>query len=158
MLKSPIMTVKTIPRPRPPRQHQLFRALHANLLFSLRVTLFELVISCPLSVKFRFYGPYPVTSGTFFILVVFAYQFMLPCVRFPQVILFYSSIQKPHWQLRNYGETLNRSENLLLVCVVYNDLLTPISDHERISPYNIKTISSRKVMRIKKNISWGIIR
>ena len=35
---------------------------------------------------------------------------------------------------------------------VFNPL-TPISDQERISPYNIKTISSRQVMRIKKNIS-----
>ena len=29
---------------------------------------------------------------------------------------------------------------------------TPISDQDRISPYNINTISSRKGMRIKKNI------
>ena len=28
--------------------------------------------------------------------------------------------------------------------------LTPMSDQDRISPYNINTISSRKVMRIKK--------
>ena len=32
-----------------------------------------------------------------------------------------------------------------------------MSDQERISPYNINTISSRQVMRIKKNISRGII-
>ena len=38
------------------------------------------------------------------------------------------------------------------VCEVLNPL-TPIGDQERISPYNIKTISSRKVMRMKKNIS-----
>ena len=31
--------------------------------------------------------------------------------------------------------------------------LTPVSDQDRISPYNINTISSRQVMRIKKNIS-----
>ena len=31
--------------------------------------------------------------------------------------------------------------------------LTPISDQDRISPYNINTISSRKVLRIKKNIN-----
>ena len=31
--------------------------------------------------------------------------------------------------------------------------LTPMSDQDRISPYNISTISSRQVMRIKKNIS-----
>ena len=30
--------------------------------------------------------------------------------------------------------------------------LTPMSDQDRISPYNINTISSRQVMRIKKNI------
>ena len=34
---------------------------------------------------------------------------------------------------------------------------TPTSDQERISPYNINTISSRQVMRIEKNINHGII-
>ena len=34
--------------------------------------------------------------------------------------------------------------------------LTLTSDQDRISPYNINTISSKKVMRIKKNISKGI--
>ena len=32
-----------------------------------------------------------------------------------------------------------------------------MSDQDRISPYNIKIISSRQVMRIKKNINQGII-
>ena len=32
-------------------------------------------------------------------------------------------------------------------------LKTPMSDQERISPHNINTISSRQVMRIKKNIN-----
>ena len=31
--------------------------------------------------------------------------------------------------------------------------LTPMSDQDRISPYNINTISSRQVMRINKNIN-----
>ena len=31
--------------------------------------------------------------------------------------------------------------------------LTPMSDQDRISPYNIDTISSRQVMRKKKNIN-----
>ena len=31
--------------------------------------------------------------------------------------------------------------------------LTPMSDQDRISPYNINTTSNRQVMRIKKNIS-----
>ena len=30
--------------------------------------------------------------------------------------------------------------------------LAPMSDQDKISPYNINTISSRQVMRIKKNI------
>ena len=34
---------------------------------------------------------------------------------------------------------------------------TPTSDQDRISPYNIYTISSRQVMRIEKNINYGII-
>ena len=35
--------------------------------------------------------------------------------------------------------------------------LAPMSDQDRISPYNINTISSRQVMKYKKNINWGII-
>ena len=35
--------------------------------------------------------------------------------------------------------------------------LTPMSDQDRISPYQINTISYGHVMRIKKNISLGII-
>ena len=31
--------------------------------------------------------------------------------------------------------------------------LTPVSDQGRISPYDINTISSRRMMRIKKNIN-----
>ena len=34
--------------------------------------------------------------------------------------------------------------------------LTPLSDQDRISPYYIYTISHRQVMRIKKNINYGI--
>ena len=36
--------------------------------------------------------------------------------------------------------------------------LTPTSDQDRISPYNIITISNRQVMRIKKNIGEGTIK
>ena len=31
--------------------------------------------------------------------------------------------------------------------------LTPVSDQDRISPYNINTVSSRQVMRKQKNIN-----
>ena len=34
---------------------------------------------------------------------------------------------------------------------------TPTSDQDRISPYNINTISSRQVMRIEENINHGMI-
>ena len=34
--------------------------------------------------------------------------------------------------------------------------LTPMSDQDRISPYNINTISIRQVMRMKKNTSLRI--
>ena len=39
------------------------------------------------------------------------------------------------------------------VDIIMVNPLTPTSDQDRISPYNINTISSRQVMRIKKNIS-----
>ena len=32
-----------------------------------------------------------------------------------------------------------------------------MGDQERISPHNINTISTRQVMRIKKNINLGVI-
>ena len=35
--------------------------------------------------------------------------------------------------------------------------ITPMRDQDRISPYDIKTISSRQVMRKKKNTNKGII-
>ena len=34
--------------------------------------------------------------------------------------------------------------------------LPPMSDQDRNFPYNINTILSRQVMRIKKNINYGI--
>ena len=34
--------------------------------------------------------------------------------------------------------------------------LAPMSDQDRISPYNIDTISTKEVIRIKKNINLGI--
>ena len=43
---------------------------------------------------------------------------------------------------------------LVLWQVITNNPITPSSDQERISPYNINTISSRQVM---KNINWWII-
>ena len=36
------------------------------------------------------------------------------------------------------------------------NLLTPVSDQGRISPYYICTVSCKQVMRIKKNINYGL--
>ena len=41
--------------------------------------------------------------------------------------------------------------------VIQLNPLTPMSDQDRISPYNINTISTGQVMRIQKNINLGII-
>ena len=43
------------------------------------------------------------------------------------------------------------------MCITKIDPVTPMSDQEGISPYNIGTISIRQVMRIKKTINLGII-
>ena len=74
------------------------------------------------------------------------------------------SIQERHPMRNNYmyNNTLHLEE--LQQCY-YNflqnwDCVNPFattSDQERISPYNINTISSRQVMRIEKNINYGII-
>ena len=43
-------------------------------------------------------------------------------------------------------------------CFVYIlNPFTPKSDQDKISPYNINTISSRQVMRIEKNVNRVII-
>ena len=44
----------------------------------------------------------------------------------------------------------------IMLTAVFNPL-SPTSDLDRISPHTISTISSRQVIRIKKNINWGII-
>ena len=38
---------------------------------------------------------------------------------------------------------------------MFNPLI-PVTDQDRISPYNIKTISNGQMMRIKKVINYGI--
>ena len=37
------------------------------------------------------------------------------------------------------------------------DNSTPTSNKDKSCPYNVNTTSTRKVMRIEKNITWGII-
>ena len=61
--------------------------------------------------------------------------------------------------LLNSFSSLNQiEENISIKCCSSSyPPLTPMSDQEKISPYNINPISSRQVMRIKKDIIQGII-
>ena len=44
----------------------------------------------------------------------------------------------------------------IIIIIIFNPL-SPTGDLDRSSPYVISVISSRQVIRIKKNINWGII-
>ena len=61
--------------------------------------------------------------------------------------------------LRSRNMQRNNYHHSLFSFELWNffNLLTPISDQDRISPHNINTISYRQVMRIKKTINLGII-
>ena len=55
------------------------------------------------------------------------------------------------WHYKNKYKGDKNKEEILV------NPLTPMSDQDRISPNNINIISTRQVMRIKKNINLGII-
>ena len=57
--------------------------------------------------------------------------------------------------LADYQETFLNRKQIPWSLTLLNPL-TPMSDQDRISPYYIYTISCRQVMRIKKNINYGI--
>ena len=62
-----------------------------------------------------------------------------------------SLIFLPHFNI--FGDLLlNRPMAIENLFILFNPV-TPTIDHDRISPYNVNTISSRQVMRTKKNIS-----
>ena len=50
-------------------------------------------------------------------------------------------------------KTFFQVNNVTTYFLVSFNSLTLLSDQDRISPYNINTISSRQVMRIKKTLS-----
>ena len=56
-----------------------------------------------------------------------------------------------------YTVTTNLCIIILSLTIPLINPFTPISDQDRISPYNINTISCRQVMRIDTNISQEII-
>ena len=59
--------------------------------------------------------------------------------------------------LVHYTVTSNLCIIILSLTIPLINPFTPISDQDRISPYNINTISCRQVMRIYTNISQEII-
>ena len=59
--------------------------------------------------------------------------------------------------LVHYTVTSNLCIIILSLTIPLINPFTPISDQDRISPYNINTISCRQVMRIDTNISQEII-
>ena len=68
-----------------------------------------------------------------------------------------ASNNKKNTKKRITKDDIGKPENfqwadLWIVNFPFN-LLTPLSDQDRISPYNVNAISGRQVMRIKKNIN-----
>ena len=59
--------------------------------------------------------------------------------------------------LVHYTVTSNLCIIILSLTIPLINPFTPISDQDRISPYNINTISCRQVMRIDTNICQEII-
>ena len=57
----------------------------------------------------------------------------------------------------NLQGNVHKLEGIINNQILRVNPFTPTSDQDRISPYNINTISSRQVMRIEKNINHGII-
>ena len=72
----------------------------------------------------------------------------LKCCQWLYVIVSYKEAY--FWCRKSYLRVALKEYKTLLQFV---NPLTPMSDQDRISPNNINTISSRQVMRIKKNIS-----
>ena len=63
---------------------------------------------------------------------------------------------------KHFTEHLCNNRLIRTICCIYPKTInssTPRSDQDRISPYNINTMSRRRVIRIKekKNISWASI-
>ena len=95
------------------------------------------------------------------------------CQRLAQQMLISWRKQQQHWfkkikkrekKCKFCGWWESVSEVLVMAKMTCNgtkknllfNLLSPMSNQDRISPYNIITISSRQLMRIKKNIDYII--
>ena len=70
-----------------------------------------------------------------------------------EVFIKFLVIQEQHL----YRNSVNSRTAFFNSKLIFLDPFTPTSDQDRISLYNINTISSRQVMRIEKNINYGII-
>ena len=71
-----------------------------------------------------------------------------------------TNIPPPPWKKIIIQDTIHYSKittEFNLHSLLFINPLTPMSDQDRISPYIIIAKWSRIVIRIKKNINWGII-
>ena len=75
--------------------------------------------------------------------------------------IFYTGVYKILFNLQywlvSFPSVLYAGEYVIFCLLGFANPSTPMSDQDRISPYNIFTISCWQVMRIKKNINLGII-
>ena len=71
-----------------------------------------------------------------------------------ELILWMSRYLRLKSRMRISSQGVN---NILLLKDILLNPLNPMSDQNRISPNNIHIMSSRQVMRIKRNINKGII-
>ena len=58
------------------------------------------------------------------------------------------------WYVNECKQTLRRARGGKVYAL---NPFTPMNDQDRISPYNIDRVSGSQVMRMKKNINYGII-
>ena len=58
------------------------------------------------------------------------------------------------WYVNECKQTLRRARGEKVYAL---NPFTPMNDQDRISPYNINRVSGSQVMRMKKNINYGII-
>ena len=71
--------------------------------------------------------------------------------------MFYKKKKTPPLNLMSVYPLFQYFKRLILAEQALIKPLTPMSDQDKISPYNISTISTRQVMRKKKTINLGII-
>ena len=75
------------------------------------------------------------------------------CSNAPPIFFFFVKGKINDRDFLHVGQALKSRNAGLFFSIVFMINLLTLSDQDRISPYNFSTISSRQVMRIKKNIN-----